>query len=305
MYIFLQKQAHRPFLKRYLKRDEILRDISGCDASLAGALELFGVGLERMLLYKFIHEFSQISIQIRILKQVQASEARRQADTQALLNSINNSRQPQNALLLTGLFEEPTELPSSSSHPSLSPSDSPTAYAHAYAPPPYPPGSPNLPPAEILPALRTLHTMQNSVDAARDSMDLRQLMRAALETSSDVEMLAVLQIRREELPEAIKTLQRALERVVERDGIVKDDTDAAAGQGNLARRVSIKRIEGGAGPDLNRSMTIVSVESGGSSGSEERARDTLDREFIETGIDVLRRMSNGVEASLPSWTITR
>ena len=35
-------------------------------------------------------------------------------------------------------------------------------------------------------------------------------------------------------------------------------------------------------------------------------RDTLDREFIETGIDALRRLSGGgVEVALPSWTITR
>jgi hypothetical protein len=33
-------------------------------------------------------------------------------------------------------------------------------------------------------------------------------------------------------------------------------------------------------------------------------RDTLDREFIEGGIDALRRMSKGGEM-LPSWTITR
>ncbi|KAJ7700435.1 hypothetical protein B0H17DRAFT_835733, partial [Mycena rosella] len=37
----LLKQVHRPFLKRYLKREEILRDISGCDISLSGALGMF------------------------------------------------------------------------------------------------------------------------------------------------------------------------------------------------------------------------------------------------------------------------
>ena len=35
-------------------------------------------------------------------------------------------------------------------------------------------------------------------------------------------------------------------------------------------------------------------------------RDTLDREFIETGIDALRRLSGaGAASALPSWTITR
>ena len=37
--------GHRPFLKRYLKRDEILFSISSCDAALNDALGLFGVGL--------------------------------------------------------------------------------------------------------------------------------------------------------------------------------------------------------------------------------------------------------------------
>ena len=42
-------------------------------------------------------------------------------------------------------------------------------------------------------------------------------MRAALQTTSDVEMLEVLQIGHQEMPDAIKTLQRALEHVTERD----------------------------------------------------------------------------------------
>ena len=41
---FLIKQTNRPFLKRYLRRDEILEDISTCDSSLRDALGLFGVG---------------------------------------------------------------------------------------------------------------------------------------------------------------------------------------------------------------------------------------------------------------------
>jgi len=40
---FLLKQIHRPFLKRYLKRDEILRDIAICDTGLGDALGMFSV----------------------------------------------------------------------------------------------------------------------------------------------------------------------------------------------------------------------------------------------------------------------
>jgi abelson tyrosine-protein kinase 1 len=41
------------------------------------------------------------------------------------------------------------------------------------------------------------------------------------------------------------------------------------------------------------------------SGSDGRPRDTLDREFIESGIDGLRRASHGPDTSLLSWTITK
>lgn len=40
---FLLKQAHRPFLKRYLKREETVREIAGCDTSLTDALSMFSV----------------------------------------------------------------------------------------------------------------------------------------------------------------------------------------------------------------------------------------------------------------------
>ena len=40
---FLTKLGHRPFLKRYLKRDEIQASITFCDALLNDALGMFGV----------------------------------------------------------------------------------------------------------------------------------------------------------------------------------------------------------------------------------------------------------------------
>jgi hypothetical protein len=43
VYRFMVKQTSRPWLKRYLKRDEILRDIVACDTVLRDALGLFGV----------------------------------------------------------------------------------------------------------------------------------------------------------------------------------------------------------------------------------------------------------------------
>ena len=45
VYRFMLRQRNQPWLKRYLKRDEILREISSCDSMLRDALTLFGVRL--------------------------------------------------------------------------------------------------------------------------------------------------------------------------------------------------------------------------------------------------------------------
>jgi len=90
-------------------------------------------------------------------------------------------------------------------------------------------------------------------------------MRAALQTGSDADMVCFLQIAREEMLEAIKTLQRALE------------------SGNFEN------------PSGNHGADQLGDQ-----------KDTLHQEFIESGIDALRRMSKGAEATtLPSWTITK
>ncbi|EPQ61024.1 hypothetical protein GLOTRDRAFT_11526, partial [Gloeophyllum trabeum ATCC 11539] len=63
----LQRQVQRHLFARYLKREEIVREIGGCDSVLGDALEMFS-----------------LAIQIRILKQIQANEARRQRETECL-----------------------------------------------------------------------------------------------------------------------------------------------------------------------------------------------------------------------------
>ena len=165
----------------------------------------------------------------------------------------------------------------------------------------------DLPPSQIIPELTSLHCLQNSLDTAMDTADLRQLIRAALQTTSDAQMLEVLQIGHQEMPDAIKTLQRALESITERDD---DGVEAPPGKGvvvtKVTRQVSLKEI-GGPGAPLKRSRTIISIDSLSSSSSGhslDKRKDTLDREFIESGIDALRRMTRGAE-SLPSWTITK
>ncbi|KAJ7772628.1 hypothetical protein DFH07DRAFT_167310 [Mycena maculata] len=277
VHTFMLKQAHRPFLKRYLKRDEIIRDIAGCDKALGDALSMFG-----------------LSIQIRILKQVQAAELSRQSDTRALFESVIHSQQlgPAPSLQGLGITLPAPGLPPSSSHKSL------VAHPEDL--------DAGLHPNAVLPSLQNLHNMQNTLDMAHDTADLRALMRDAVSQSSDAEMIRVLQVGREEMPEALKTLQRALERV----GVVNNPPSPSA------PIIPVLSVPAGApstrGPPapLSIERSITSSSSGSSAmGSIATGRDMLDREFLESGIDALRRismsMSRGGELGLPSWTITR
>ena len=169
-------------------------------------------------------------------------------------------------------------------------------------------------------------------------------MRAALQTNNDVQMIEVLQVGREEMPEAIKTLQRALEREREKENVggggsfvltngtaITPTPGATAFIGGMnnkpqqlpmvqeGRRVSmpvtgmhetatLERRKTIASSESKESGTVISLSGSGSgsgSGSDGRPRDTLDKEFIESGIDALRRVSHGPDTSLPSWTITK
>lgn len=229
---------------------------------------------------------------------------------------------------------------------------SPSASQHTLVPPPPPPADPDADPQAIREQLLALVAAQNAQDHVHDLADLRALMREAIATASDAEMIGVLQVRREEMPEALKTLQRALEKEQEREREaslgghelepageepVEAFSDSEAGV-NLARRGSQTSALGLRGipgfPGLKRRRTDASAKSkgsrkngttstkaasavdessargsgwSGSSKSTESGRDTLDREFIESGIDALRRvsMSRGQDLNLPNWTITR
>lgn len=131
---------------------------------------------------------------------------------------------------------------------------------------------------EIRARLRKLHEQQNAKDRARDTDDLRQLLQQALDTNDHTEMVRVLQVGRHEMPEAIKTLLRALEQRIQidtRDLQVLPDQPA---------------------PSPTRSLTWP---------LEGRRTDLLDREFIEREIRALQQEAKGLQLDLPSWTITK
>ncbi|RXW16863.1 hypothetical protein EST38_g8988 [Candolleomyces aberdarensis] len=311
---FMQKQVRRPFLKRYLKRDEIQRDLDECDAGLRDALSLFG-----------------LSVQIRILKQVQETEKQRREETQALINAmvtggiIQASDGHRPPLQLTMGEKSGTDTNRSLSPISLNHKESmdsvqlfiTTSNALGLS-------DDNTistgPENNILPLLTGLQQNQNSLDITRDFTEIRQLMRRAIQANGDAEMLEILQVKDEQMPEAIKTLQRALEKVANKQGCQEDALPPGVVIGKVKRSVSQKIADGKNG--LQRSKTIISIESstssttssttstttdgnGTGSGSSSRKRDTLNQEFIEAGISALMRMSRGRDTNLPSWTITK
>lgn len=273
---------------------------------------------------------SQISVQIRILKQVQACDSRRERENHLILATIRHSAWSQ------------AGLPPSSSHASLrSPGSSvdlasnsppvsfpspptPSSFSQLGSPPPMLPTE-----SHVLPTLQDIIIRQNENDTADDIVDLRQRLRDALAAQTDVEVLETLGIRHEEMPEALKTLQRTLEKLNDRHvcsptpGIMplaRSSVDYSAGHGrnrmhNRTQSQHATEEPQSSGRPRSRTMSSIRRMSTGSSimgsppvlstrqsFSEDR---TLELEFVESGIDALRRMSRNTDMNLPSWTITR
>ncbi|KAG6809665.1 hypothetical protein H0H93_015613, partial [Arthromyces matolae] len=233
----------------------------------------------------------------------------------------------------------PTLSHSSTLVPPSSSSSSSQVEAHTTTPLQLPPPLPLPAASQVLPTIKDLHSTQDKEDKKRDVEELKSFLRSALR--GDAEMLDVLGITREEMPEAIKTLQRALESVGEGGvggvgGGDGDKVNIGVGTGNGTGTGSVisttLKSESGKGEKRRWGLGIGGKRSGGG----EKARvveddkvssssapghegeddddddgwedDTLDREFIESGIDALRRMSRGAgipTSSLPPWTITR
>lgn len=135
--------------------------------------------------------------------------------------------------------------------------------------------------------LRDLRATENAHDRALDAADLRELMSTTLAENDDSAMINILQIEKSEMPEAITTLERAFERVKEH------------GQLNAEESATVPPFsQQEVGKDNGFSVEPLNT------GVSQCSTDTLDREFIETGIKALRRLSKGVNLDLPRWTIT-
>ena len=86
------EEAHRSFIKRYLKRNDIMCNISSCDAILTigiGHVPRSPCGLSSFI-YPCYHV--QLSVSICILKQTQDSERNRHIEIQALVAATSSQR---------------------------------------------------------------------------------------------------------------------------------------------------------------------------------------------------------------------
>ena len=221
----------------------------------------------------------QLSIQIRILRQIKDSDRQRRAELEALISATNGTIQ------LHAMTIESAASPTS-------PRVTDTFKGHVTS----------LNPDEVAVLLQTCRERQNEQDSAHDMEDLRQVMRAALQAGSDVEMIDVLQVSRHEMPEAIKTLQRALEGQVEKEWSPQTMIEDVEIFSEEAEPLDAEWLSSSSSSGSIRSkLRADSLASAKARTSE----DILDREFLESGIDALRRMSRGYEPSLPPWTITK
>ncbi|KAL7283881.1 hypothetical protein ACG7TL_001152 [Trametes sanguinea] len=152
---------------------------------------------------------------------------------------------------------------------------------------------------DILRSLAEIVKGQNEDDMLRDADELRARMRAALLAPTDMEMIQILQVGRDEMPEAIRTLQRVYDgKTSRRASAIMDDTarKLPAIQEDVVSETPqaphVVRPVGEQSDVLRSPAPLLSQPT-----------DNLDQKFIETGLSALRRMST--DAVLPSWTITR
>ncbi|KAA1467039.1 WD40 repeat-like protein [Dentipellis sp. KUC8613] len=137
--------------------------------------------------------------------------------------------------------------------------------------------------------LQTIRDQQNEQDRIQDLTHLRQLLRAAVQTNDDLTMVEILQIGRDEMPDAMNALERTLQNSVlsstEDDRLPQDERR----RDRLLARIGLRRES-----ERNTPSPAPSTES-------------IDREFVQSGVEALRRLTlrQGDVPELPSWTITR
>ncbi|KAG1737996.1 hypothetical protein EDB19DRAFT_1715645 [Suillus lakei] len=275
VYDFLLKLNRRPFIKRFLRSDEIRQEIQACDNALGDARQMFS-----------------ISIQIRILKECKrfARERRLEAGhhapgftppplyasppTQTLPISLDHTPR-----VGTQALPEPHDILLAASGLGRSPPAQklllpPVQSMQSQTDNTVPPSSSNDTPISPLAELQDLHSIENASDIEHDRALFHSTLKRAISARRADEVLQVMEVRPGEVPEALKALRRAEEA--------------------LRRAREASERQGG---------DVVEEEA-------------LERAFMETGIEVMTRLSSvavqkaedrdvDVPWDLPPWTITR
>lgn len=264
---FLLKLNRRPFIKRFLRSDEIQQEIQACDKALGDAMQMFS-----------------ISIQIRILKECKRFAIERRLDAghnaQGLTPPpiyaspsqtvpISLDRTPR--VGISALPEPHDILPAapglSKSPPAqnspLSPLQSVQSQTGSTVPPVDAPISP-------LAELQDLHIAENASDREQDRELFHNTLQRIVSARRDDEVLQVLGVRPGEVPEALKAFRRAEEAL--RDANEKQEGDVFED--------GLKRVCVETGIEAMTRLSSVAVQK-----AEDKDVD--------------------VPWDLPSWTITR
>ncbi|KAG1729968.1 uncharacterized protein EDB91DRAFT_1310825 [Suillus paluster] len=274
VYNFLVKLNRRPFIKRFLRSDEIQQEIQACDKALGDAMQMFS-----------------ISIQIRILKEFKRFAGEWQSNTgrqaQGLTPppsyatplmqiphvSLDHTPrvaphllpEPQDILPETsGLSRNPPVQDSSLSPPSMHSLNNNAVSSSAS----------NDTHISPLTELQHLHTAENASDIEHDRALFHATLQSVISARNDAEVLKVLEVHPGEVPEALKALRRAVE-TLRRTG------DASEGKGSeVIEDLGLERVFMETGIEAMTRLSSVAVQ---------KAED----------VDV------DVPWDLPSWTITR
>ncbi|KAL0952988.1 hypothetical protein HGRIS_007199 [Hohenbuehelia grisea] len=306
------KIADMSFLKRYLKRDDIARQLSGSHDAITSAVAMFN-----------------LQVQIRCLKYAQATFK----NTRQLLDQMGQTQSPETTPVPGSQRPLPRVQEVQKQHV-MPPADIPTIVQ----------------PGDVVEQLREVHGRKNWDDRRVDEEGRRRILADAMRPGNDALIVQKLQLDPTQWPEAIKALQRELEREIEKNGMAssflpgqaqptKSQPDAGNGLGlevgpeteapvqmpvgqpaiappltmDPTGDVILEDVEDTrpgvpevvSGTNLARAGTTSTVDSTESGyESTTHGKDTLDREFLESVIDALRRMSRGSETVLPPWTIT-
>ncbi|GJE88953.1 hypothetical protein PsYK624_050410 [Phanerochaete sordida] len=321
--IVVEMQSRRPFLKRYLKREESRQDLMQCHRILSHVLQMF-----------------TLSIQVRVLKKLEQSDKRmttlRQISPLYVPSTLRTEigvpplytfspSYPRNSRVTfmdrlsaaqveahSGLAntspdtqfpgDHTDDLVVSSPHSEMVSSELPADIYSAAS--------------QVQSTLAVLMQRENEHDSIHDLEDLRRMLRRARD--DDAAMAQLLRVRAGEAPEAVRALQRALGEEIAReleereiqyvadevDDVEADDIEdpVFANQSPDASQAHVPELRQLVLRQTSVSSVITNISA--------RSEDTLDREFMESAKDAIVRASIAsgdpiAALALPRWTITR